>query len=438
MIGIRREDKNEWERRVPLIPSDLKELNEQYGIKSVIQPSKIRYFKDEEFEQAGVEVSEDLSKANVIFAVKEIPNYMFRKDKTYVFFSHTIKGQAYNMPMLRKMMDHGCNLIDYERIVNEKNQRLIFFGRFAGNAGMIETLHIYGQKLKLQGHNTPLANIKQPFQYSSLDEAKKEIRKIGEEIKTKGFPPKLTPIIIGISGYGNVSKGAQEILNILPHKVIPADMLTKLHDSLTLDTSNIYVVVFKEEDMFRKLEGGFDLNEYYNYPERYVSQFGMYIPFLTILVNCIYWSEKYPRLITKKYLQTDYYESSRKKLQVIGDISCDIDGAVEICYKITKPDNPSYTYDFTENEFEDGILPQGITVMAVDNLPCEFPGESSGEFSRVLKTFVKDIAEADFSQDYDKLDLPDPLKNALVLHRGELTEPFKYLEKHLQKAEHKI
>jgi len=433
MIGIRREDKNEWERRVPLIPSDLKELKDKYGIQSIIQPSQIRYYKDSEFNEAGVEVNEDLSKAKIIFAVKEIPDHMFRKDKTYVFFSHTIKGQTYNMPMLRRMMETGCNLIDYERIVNEKNQRLIFFGRFAGNAGMIETLHIYGQKLKLQGYTTPLENIKQPFRYASLDEAKAELKKIGEEIKQKGFPPKLTPVIIGISGYGNVSKGAQEIIDILPYKIIPADMLNKLHDSLTLDTSNIYMVVFKEEDMFKRIEGGFDLNEYFQYPERYLSQFGSYIPFLTMLVNCIYWSDKYPRLITRKYLQTDYYESSRKKLQVIGDISCDIDGAVEICYKITKPDNPSFTYDFIEDNFHDGVQPNGITVMAVDNLPCEFPGESSREFSNVLKNFVKDLAEADFTVDYNNLILPEPLKKALVLHKGQLTEPYKYMEKFLDR-----
>lgn len=433
MIGIRREDKNEWERRVPLIPSDLGELKKEYSIEAVIQPSSIRYYKDEEFKEAGVDVNEDLSKADVIFAVKEVPMHMFRKDKTYVFFSHTIKGQAYNMPMLRKMMETGCNLIDYERIVDEKNKRLIFFGRFAGNAGIIESLHIYGQKLKMQGYVTPLEKIKQPFQYSSLEEAKNELKKIGEEIKEKGLPPKLTPIVIGIAGYGNVSKGVHEILDIFPHKVLPADMLTKLHDSLTLDTSNIYVVVFKEEDMFRKIEGGFDLNEYYTYPERYVSQFSVYIPFLTILINCIYWSEKYPQLVTKKYLQTDYFESSRKKLQVIGDISCDIDGAVEICYKITKPDAPAYTYDYVQNEFSEGIQPNGITVMAVDNLPCEFPGESSAEFSRVLKGFVKDITAADFKADYDILNLPDALKKALVLHKGKLTEPYKYMEKYLER-----
>ena len=430
-IGIRREDKNKWEKRTPLIPKDLKEIKDKYNIDTIVQPSPIRFYSDELYKQEGLQINEDLSKANTIFAVKEIPITFLEKNKTYIFFSHTIKGQPYNMPLLKKMMELGCSLIDYERIVNENNQRLIFFGKFAGNAGMIETLHAYGQKLKLQGYKTPLENIKQAYQYNSLDHAKDEINKIGEAIKLHGLPQKLTPIIIGFAGYGNVSKGAQDILDILPHKDIPADMLTKLHDSLTLDTSNIYKVVFKEEDMFKKREGSFNLQEYYSNPELYVSRFNSYFPFLTVLVNCIYWTDKYPRLITKKYLKTDYFENSRKKLQVIGDISCDINGSIEITQKATMPDNPSFTYFFKEDEFKDGVHPDGITVMSVDNLPCEFPGEASKEFSSVLKNFVDEIVKTDFNKTFEELTLSFPIKKALILHKGKLTDDYKYLNNFL-------
>ncbi len=192
-IGIRREDKNEWERRAPLIPEDIRWLKEQHGIQTLIQPSPIRIFPIEEYLSAGARESKDLSGADVIFAVKEIPEKLFRQGKTYVFFSHTIKGQHHNMPMLRRMMERGCNLIDYERVNNEQNQRLIFFGRHAGLAGMVDTLHAFGQKLKLLGYQTPFARIRQAYQYPSLEAAKAEISRIGEEIDERGIPHRAMP-----------------------------------------------------------------------------------------------------------------------------------------------------------------------------------------------------------------------------------------------------
>ena len=433
-IGIRREDKNEWERRVPLIPEDLIEIKEKYKIDTLIQPSIIRCFPDNDYRNKGFTVVEDLSRADVVFAVKEIPIPFFRKGKTYVFFSHTIKGQPYNMPMLKRMMELGCNLIDYERILNENGVRLIFFGNYAGYAGMVETLHIFGQKLKLNGYSTPLEKIKQPYEYGSVEDAKKDIKKVAEEIKKVGLPKKLCPVIIGFAGYGNVSKGAQEIFDILPHKIITQDILPTLHNSLTLDNSNFYKVVFKEEHLVKRIEGNFNLQEYYSHPEHYISKFDTYIPYLSVLVNCIYWDEKYPRLITKKYLK-DAMLTSGIKLQVIGDISCDVDGAIEITHKVTKPDNPAFSYFFDTEKFVDGIVKEGITVMAVDNLPCEFPVESSAAFSRVLKEFVPGIVNADFSFDFDKLKLPSPIKKALILHNGKLTNDYTYLTKFLSKEE---
>ncbi|MEN8223282.1 MAG: hypothetical protein ABFR36_08490, partial [Acidobacteriota bacterium] len=179
VIGIRREDKNEWERRVPLTPEAVRILIDKFGIRTIVQPSDLRVFKDEEYINAGAEINESLSEADTIFAVKEVPISFFEEGKTYVFFSHTIKGQSYNMDLLRAMMEKKINLIDYERIVDEKNRRLIFFGKYAGLAGMVETLHGMGQKLKLQGFDTPLEKIKQAYSYNSVEEAKDHISAIG-------------------------------------------------------------------------------------------------------------------------------------------------------------------------------------------------------------------------------------------------------------------
>jgi len=240
IIGIRREDKNEWEKRVPLVPDDVRWLKEKHGIRTIIQPSAIRTFSDDEFRRAGAELSEDLGRAGTVFAVKEIPASMFRRDKTYVFFSHTIKGQAYNMPMLKTMIERRCNLIDYERVLNEKNQRLIFFGRYAGLAGMLDTLHGYGQKLLARGVASPFAGIRQAYQYASLEEAKAEVAAIGAGIDENGFPAELCPLTVGFAGYGNVSRGAQEIFDLLPHKVLSAEAMVEMHENFSNDNLNLY------------------------------------------------------------------------------------------------------------------------------------------------------------------------------------------------------
>jgi len=431
-IAIRREDKNEWERRTPIIPEHIRELKEKYGITTIVQPSKIRIFSDEEYRLAGAEINEDISRASVVLAIKEIPVHLFEKDKTYVFFSHTIKGQSYNMAMLKTMVDRESTLIDYERFVDEKNRRLIFFGRFAGIAGMIETLHAYGQKMKLRGYDTPFERIKQPFRYASFEKAKQEIAEIGKEIKGAGLPAQLAPIVVGFTGYGNVSNGAQEIFDLLPHKVIPAEKLEESYQDIAADNHNLYKVVFYERDMVRATEGAFDLSDYYKHPEKYTGIFENYIPHLSILVNCIYWTENYPRLVTKKYLQEQTRGRSELNLTVIGDISCDIDGAIEITPKATRPDNPTITYFPESDKFVDNTLGEGITLMAVDNLPCEFPRDASTNFSNLLKDFIKGIATADFRKTINNLELPDPVKRALVLHHGRFTPDYSYMEEFLK------
>jgi len=428
VIGIRREDKNEWERRVPLTPGAVKLLKQKYGIRTVIQPSERRVFTDTEYLNAGAEINESLAEADTVFAVKEIPISLLEEGKTYVFFSHTVKGQPYNMDLLRAMIDKRVNLIDYERVVDEKNKRLIFFGKYAGLAGMVETLYGLGQKLMLQGFDTPLMKIKQAFEYGSVEEAKEHIRGIGKEIADNGFPSGLAPFVFAFAGYGNVSRGAQEIFDQLPFKAVSVDVLDLNYENFAADNYVFYKVILKEEDLVKRKTGNFDLNEYSAHPEEYVSRFQEYAENIKVLVNCIYWTEKYPRLLTRDYLRAQGALLKYPNLRVIGDISCDIDGSVEITHKVTMPDNPFFTYRGAEDSFEDGVHAEGVSVMAVDNLPCEFPRESSEAFSEVLLEFVKGIAEADFSNDYDTLNLPEPARRALILHGGGFTDDYRYMK----------
>ena len=138
-VGIRREDKSVWERRVPVVPADVPDLISQ-GLELIVQPSTIRVFGGEEYVAAGARLQDDLGGCDVIIGVKEVPSHLLIPAKTYVYFSHVIKGQSYNMPMLARLLELGCTLIDYEKVTDEHGRRLIFFGRHAGWAGMLDTL----------------------------------------------------------------------------------------------------------------------------------------------------------------------------------------------------------------------------------------------------------------------------------------------------------
>lgn len=431
-IGIRREDKNEWEARTPLIPSDVKKLVSN-GIGVYLQPSPIRIFSDQEYIDVGAIISEDLSTCSVILAVKEIPLNFIEKGKTYVFFSHTIKGQKENMLLLQKMMDEKAQLIDYERIVNEKGQRLIFFGRHAGLAGMIDSLWALGKRVEFEGVQNPFSKIKKTYKYRGLENAKRQIGKIADEIRKNGIPDSMRPLICGFSGYGNVSRGAQKIFNILPHREISPEELVS-NDSLYNDSKNVlYKVIFKESDLVEPKNSNdkFELQDYYDNPVKYKSKFEQYLPKLTILMNCIYWDTPYPRLIMLDYLRNAWTKSLDQKLKVIGDISCDIDGAIQCTVKSTESGNPVYVYNPIDSSVNDGVEGNGPVIMAVDNLPCELAEEASKSFSKVLVDFIPDLIKADYNGSFENLKLPSELRMGMILYKGKLTAEYKHLTEYL-------
>ncbi|MDY0016137.1 MAG: hypothetical protein RBS13_08010, partial [Bacteroidales bacterium] len=215
-IGIREEDKYIHERRVPITPVQAQRLIKKYDLQMDVLHSEKRAFSDKEFLESGCNIVSDLTNNELIFGIKEVPIEKIAANKTYVIFSHVIKGQPHNMPMLQKFMDAKCNLIDYECIVDDNNKRLIFFGRYAGLAGMINSLWALGLRMKHLGISTPFEKLKQTHTYFSLEQAKEVVKQIGHDISQNGLPDELLPLTIGLTGYGNVSMGAQEILDLLP------------------------------------------------------------------------------------------------------------------------------------------------------------------------------------------------------------------------------
>jgi alpha-aminoadipic semialdehyde synthase len=430
-IGIRREDKSEWERRVPLDPEQVKKLIQQ-GIDVIIQPSAIRIFNDKEYENVGARIKEDMSSCNVVFGIKEFPISCFNDGQGYMFFSHVIKGQSYNMPMLQKILDKGCTLLDYEKVTDEKNRRLIFFGKYAGLAGSIESLFTLGKRLEWEGVSTPFLRLKRPLDYNSLGEATAALKIVGEDIKDEGLPDTITPLVIGFSGYGNVSMGAQEIVDNLPFEQISPEDLASFIEKGEFSGHKVYKVVFYEKDIVTPVDpsGQFELQEYYRHPEKYRGVFEQYLNHLTVLINCIYWTEDYPRLVTKKWLKNNWAMDS--KLKVLGDISCDIEGSIECTKKSTDPGNPIFVYLPEKDDIVDGCEDSGPVVMAVDTLPCELPRESSTYFGNLIMPFINSLANVDLSEDFDNLQLPVEIKRAVIVQNGKFTPDFVYLNQYLR------
>ncbi len=428
-IGLRREEKILGEKRAPLIPSHVRELIAGHGLDIGVQSSSLRIFGDEDYRREGARVTNDLSDRDIIVAIKEIPLDQILPDKIYLLFSHTAKGQPQNMPMLKRLISRGCTLIDYEKIVDDQGRRLVFFGKQAGLAGMVDTLWALGQRLRLEGVATPFARIRHTPRYESVVAAKEAVSRAGWEIKEKGLPPGIAPLVVGITGYGHTSQGAQEILNLLPAETIAPQDLPVFMKKKDYSASRVYLTVFKEENLVepRRGSGPFELQDYYDHPERYRPRFARALPFLTLLVNCIYWTPKYPKFVTRTALQKLYGGTKPPRLKVIGDISCDVNGSIESTVKATHLQHPVYVFDPKRGRAIDGFKGRGPVVMSVYNLPAEIPLESSVFFSQVLKEFIPPLASADFNRGFEGCRLPQPLKRAVILFKGQFTPDYEYM-----------
>ncbi|MCG8455359.1 MAG: bifunctional lysine ketoglutarate reductase /saccharopine dehydrogenase family protein [Holophagales bacterium] len=429
-VGIRLEDKSRWERRVPIVPADLELLHRDQGLQFVVQPSPTRVYGDDAYRAAGAALDDDLSPADAIFAVKEVPIPLLLPERTYCFFAHVIKGQPHNMPLLRRILELGITLVDYERITDSHGHRLVKFGLEAGQAGMIDTLWALGQRLRQRGADTPLAQVKQAYRYADLAEALRRIEDLGKAWRAGAAKDLEHPLVVGFTGRGSVSQGAQEVFDVLPHEIVEAEDLPRIVERPERD--RVFKVVFDKRHLVRHRESGRTFNEaeYHQHPARFQGRLHEYLPYLTALVNGIFWTDDYPRFITREQVREQWSRGERR-LEVIGDITCDIDGAIELTFKPAQPDAPTYVYQPEQDRFVDGLDAEGVCVLAVDNLPCELPRDASDQFSRALSGFVGPIARCDYRRPFAELDLPESILAAVITHRGELTPKYRYLRQYL-------
>ena len=428
VVGILPESKNEWERRAPLRPKDVSWLvNKNILVEVTSSPQRI--YKDDQYARSGAKIVSNFKKANFLVGIKEPPVDTLIPDSVYMVFSHTTKGQEYNRNLLAAFIKKKITLIDYEHITGSLGQRLVYFGRYAGICGMIDTLHVFGRKAELQNNPNPFSDLKSAVHYGTYVSAKKALEQVVNKIRNNGFDNNITPFVIGILGHGNVSRGAQEILEYIGAVDIHPRDIDILSRSHTSHKKTIYKLVFQREEKLRSKKGkSFYFEEYLKHPERFESNLDGSLPFLNILVNASYWDKRYPRLVSEAMLRRLYGTNPGFRLSVIGDVSCDIKGTIEITKKATTSLEPAFVYDPVSRKISNDLSSSGIAVMAVDNLPCEFPKESSGEFAEQVREYVYQIAAHGITDVTNHHALPNVIRNAAVTQNGTLTHRFKYLK----------
>jgi len=430
VVGILREE-NPNEKRAPITPDDAKWLIDK-GIDIEVEQSENRVFNDKEYMQAGARLVKRVHKSSLLVGVKPPSPSNIISDKVYMIFSHTIKGQEDNISLLKEMIHKGVVLLDYEKIRDTRGKRLVFFGRFAGICGFVDSLHFYAKKMKIKGIQTPFLKLKPSWRYPSLEALKQDMIKVGEVIRKKGLSKRLTPFIIGVIGRGNVSRGIQEMLGFWDsEEVHPRDMKSFIRRK-GHDNKKIYTIVFFREEKLRSKDGKkFYFEEYLQFPENFESNMNKFLPKLNMLFNASYWDPHYPRLVTKKMIKKIFMRKDTR-LQFISDISCDLGGCVEITHKTTTPQKPVYTYDPLTDSYKEGYRSRGITILAIDNLPSELPRDSSENFSKLIREYVYQIAVHGALDITNHIALPAELRRAVVTQGGELTENHQYMQQYLQ------
>ena len=393
-FGIIKERKNPPDRRVVFTPEELVRLQKEHPDAVVkVESSAIRVFNDDAYKKLGIAVVDDISDCDVFFGVKEIPVEYLIPNKKYFFFSHTIKKQIHNRKLLQTILAKNIELYDHETIVDDKNRRLIGFGRYAGIVGAYNGFRAFGIKYDL--FNLPKA----------------ETLQTKEDLFVRLKRQILPNIKIVLTGHGKVGMGAKEILDGMKLKqVSPEDFLNKIY------TQAVYTQIDVLE-YNKRLDGTIpkDNNDFYTNPSAYTSNFERFSKVADVFMAGHFHGNTAPDILTQDMLQ-----APDCKIKVVADISCDTDGPIACTIRSSTIAEPFYGYLPIENREVPYTHPGSIMVMAVDNLPCELPKDASEGFGEM---FMKHVIPAFFNGDKDGI-----LQRAKITENGKLTERFAYLQ----------
>ncbi|MCL6219568.1 NAD(P)-dependent oxidoreductase [Zunongwangia pacifica] len=392
-FAIIREEKTPPDRRVVFSPKHLKQAKDQFPeAQFKVQQSDIRIFKDEEYKNQGFQVSEDISDCDVMIGVKEVPIKSLIPNKKYFFFSHTIKKQPYNRDLLKAILDKKIELFDHEVITSESGMRLIGFGRYAGLVGAYNGFRAIG--LKNEFYDLPKVE-----SLSDLNEMLTQLDKI-----------KVPNLKIVLTGSGKVARGAKEILDHLKIREVEVpEYLSEEFDE------PVYCHIDVLDYNKRKDGAEGSIPEFFSNPELYESDFWRFAVVSDFFIAGHFYGQGAPVFFTKEDAKTPNFS-----IKYIADISCDIAGPIPSTIRPSTIADPIYGYDPQSGEEIDFKDPKAITVMAVDNLPCELPKDASEGFGEM---FLEHVLPAFFNNDKNGI-----LERARMTKNGKLTPKYSYLQ----------
>lgn len=400
-FAIIKERKNPPDRRVVFSPSKLAEAKTKYPKATFkVEASDIRVFPDAVYASKGFEVTEDVSDCDVMIGVKEVPVDALIPNKKYFFFSHTIKKQPYNRKLLHAILEKNIELYDHETIVNQKGFRLIGFGRYAGIVGAYNGFRAWG--LKYNSWQLPKAG-PLPNQAALID----ELNKID-----------VPNIKILLTGSGKVARGSQEMLDAMNIKSVSVE------DYLNKNYKEPVYCKIDVLDYNKRLDGTnvTDVFDFFNNPEKYESNFMRFAKVTDYYIAGHFYGDCAPYLYTRADVKSPGFN-----IKVVADISCDVDGPVATTLRASTIADPIYGYDPETESEVDYKTNSAITVMAVDNLPCELPQDASEGFGEM---FLEHVIPAFFNNDKEGV-----LQRAKITENGKLTERFSYLQDYVDGLE---
>lgn len=393
-FALIQERKNPPDKRVVFSPEKCVEIQEKYPEASIlVEPSPIRVFSDTAYSNKGINVTTSLENATVMLGVKEVPVEALIPNKKYFFFSHTIKKQPYNRKLLRAVLEKNIELYDHETIITERGSRLIGFGRYAGIVGAYNGVRALGLRDKL----FVLPKAESLPDYKAMKDALDLI--------------KLPAIKIVLTGSGKVAYGAKEILDQLQiPRVTVEEYLNK-----TFDTP-VYCLIDVLDYNCKKDGSVGTKKEFYTDPSSYKSDFMRFAKVSQFFIAGHFYGDGAPFLFTREDAKSEEFA-----INLVADISCDIDGPVASTIRPSTIAEPFYGYNpHTEAEvpYNDA---KAITVMAVDNLPCELPKDASEGFGDM---FFEHVIPAFFDGDANGI-----LERAkMTTQEGTLTPRYSYLQ----------
>ncbi|MFX3625810.1 MAG: NAD(P)-dependent oxidoreductase [bacterium] len=395
-IALIREYKQPADERVALSPKQAAQVMKDFpNVEVVAESSPERCYTDEDYKAVGVNVQEDVSDADILLGVKEVPIKNLIPNKTYLFFSHTIKKQPYNKEMLQEIIKRNIKLVDYECLEWKEGGRVLGFGHFAGIVGAYNGLLTWGKKFT-RYNLTPAHELKT---YEALK----------EHLNTIDFPP----MKIAICGDGRVGHGSVELLKNAGIKQVNREEYLK-----GVFNEPVFVHLSPKDFYARKDGSKWSREHFFVHPEEYKGTFDQYTPVTDLMINAIYWEEKIPVYFTKEDMKTPDF-----RIKVIADITCDVEGSIPCTLRPTPIEDPVIGWDSYAFKEVEPYLGNSVDIMAVTNLPCELPADASQEFG---SSMVNHIMPLLIGGDKD-----DIIKRATIAEGGKLTEHYSYLEDYI-------